>query len=72
MSSDRTRGNDYQLKTMKFHLNVRNIFLTGAVIKHWSRLPKVVVKVPALSDWTRPFATHLSMGAELSRFQSAF
>lgn len=38
--SDRKRGNKHKAKYTNIHLNIRKPFVTGGVVKHWSRLPR--------------------------------
>jgi len=43
--TDRTGGNGYILKHMKFHLNTIIHFFTVEVVKHRNRLPREVVEI---------------------------
>lgn len=45
---DRTRGDGFKLKEGQFKLDIRKIFFTMQVLKHWKKLPREVVDAPSL------------------------
>lgn len=62
---DRKRGNGHILKCRKFHLNVTRIFFTVKIIKHCSRLARVLVESLSLQT------LKMQLDATLSKYSLA-
>lgn len=53
VSSSRMHVNGLKLCHVRFRLNVRKVFFTGRVVKHWNRFLGEVVNGPSLSVFRR-------------------
>ena len=49
MCSDRTRGNVFNLKEVRFRIDIRKKFFTMKVVRPWPRFPREAVAAPSLA-----------------------
>ena len=45
---DKTRGNGFKLKEVKFRLDIRKKIFTVRAVRHWHRLPREAMVAPSL------------------------
>lgn len=50
-----TRGDGFKLKESRFRLDTKKTFFTMAVVKHWNRLPSMMVNIPSLEAFMVKF-----------------
>ena len=50
---DRTRGNSFKLKDIRFTLDIRKKIFTMGMVRQWNRLPREAVDAPSWK-YSRP------------------
>jgi len=48
---NKTRGNGFELQEGRFRLDIRKIFFTMRMMKHWDKLPREVVDALSLETF---------------------
>lgn len=59
-SSKRARGNGFKLHQGRFRLDIREVFITERVARHWNMFHRVVVGLPSLELFKRNL--HVALG----------